>query len=390
VNNPARFTKSSRAPLRLVHVVHWLRVAGLENGVTNLVNRLGEDVVQTVVCVREAGPLSLRLPPHVRLIVVGRKDKRDVGLLWRLARLFRQLRPHIVHSRNWATIDAVPAARLAGVPFVIHGEHGREASDPEGRNRRRNSIEWMLSPLVSSFVTVSEDLSRWLVTTVGVSADKVVCIPNGVDTTAFSEPTYDSVTGQRSRRLGLGLQPQSIVVGTVGRLDPVKDHLTLLEAFARLSDPVRNLELVIAGEGPLRVTLERRIEKLELTGRVHLLGHRNDVPAVLREIDLFVLPSLAEGMSNTVLEAMATGLPVVATRTGGTPELVVHGVTGTLVPVGDAAALAAALEVYRREPHLRELHGKAGRQRAVEDFSVDRMVCAYRNLYLGLAGRPER
>jgi sugar transferase (PEP-CTERM/EpsH1 system associated) len=364
--------------IHVVHVVDSLAVGGMENGVTNLVNALTEGIRHTVVTISATGPLADRLPHHVERHCIGKRVGLDPYAFLKLTRLLRQLRPSIVHSRNWGAFDAVVAARLAGVPAVIHGEHGREAADPDGLNRRRNRLRRLVAPLVSQFVTVSEDLRHWLVTTVKLPPAKVVTIHNGVDVSRFA-------AGDRNAgRDTLGLASRAVIVGTVGRLDPVKDHAGLVEACAALRAARPETELVIVGEGPCRATVEHRIVELGLSGHVHLPGLSRAVPVLLRGFDVFVLSSLAEGISNTVLEAMATGLPVVATRVGGNPELVHDGVTGTLVTPGDPLALAAAIRAYVDDPALRARHGEAGRRRALEHFTVDRMAEAYRGLYTSL------
>jgi sugar transferase (PEP-CTERM/EpsH1 system associated) len=362
----------------IIHVLHSLDVGGTENGTVNLVNALRGDFRHTVVAMTVTGRLAARLPGNVSTYALGKRPGSDWNALVRLARLLRRLRPDIVHSRNWAGLDAVLAARFARRPVVIHGEHGREASDPRGRNRRRNRIRRLMAPLVTRFVAVSHELGDWLTATVGIDAAKVTVIHNGVDLERFDE-------GDRhAARRALGLSEAQTAIGTVGRLDPVKDQLGLLDAFARLAAVSADAVLVIAGDGPCRAALERRRSEPDLSGRVLLLGDRPDVPVLLRALDVFALPSIAEGISNTILEAMASGLPVVATATGGNPEVVEAGVTGLLVPVGDRSALAAALGRYVADRHLAAVHGKAGRQRAVEHFSVTRMAERYGDAYRSL------
>jgi glycosyltransferase involved in cell wall biosynthesis len=204
-------------------------------------------------------------------------------------------------------------------------------------------------------------------------------IHNGVDAHRFRDD--DRETGRQA----LGMPADAVVVGTVGRLDPVKDQLGLLEAFARLAKTDSRAVLAIVGDGPCREALEARARMPDLAGRVRLYGERHDVPVLLQGLDVFVLPSIAEGISNTILEAMATGVPVVATRTGGNPELVEDAVTGMLVPVGRPEALAEALRAYVTDPHLRALHGKAARQRVLEEFALGRMARRYADLYQALA-----
>ncbi len=374
----------SHAVPHVVHVIESLRVGGTEQGVVNVIDALAGDFRHTVVCVTASGALASRLPRGVAVHALGKRPGLDARALVRLARLLRRLRPDVVHSRNWGALDAVPAAWLARVPVRIHGEHGREASDPHGLDRRRNRIRRLLAPLLDRVVAVSADLERWLVEIVGLPPHKVRLIHNGVDVRRFSDD------GRETGRRALGLSPDGLVVGTVGRLDPVKDQMSLLEAFASLPAGPSGPALVIVGDGPSRATIEARASRPDLAGRVHLLGERSDVPSLLRALDVFVLPSLAEGISNTVLEAMATGLPVVATRTGGNPEIVDDTVTGALVPVGDRAALAEALAAYLTDPHLRALHGKNGRRRAQEAFSLERMARSYQALYLSRGATGDR
>ena len=365
----------SEARSHVVHVIDSLAVGGTENGLVNLVGALAEEFRHTIVVMTASGPLAGRLPRGVELVTLNKRPGLDFGAVLRLARLLRRLEPDIVHSRNWGAFDAVAAAALARVPAVLHGEHGREASDPEGLNSRRNRLRRWAAPFTSSFVTVSRDLARWLIGTVGVPAAKVVTIHNGVDTRRFGEE--DRVAARRA----LGLAADTLVVGTVGRLDPVKNQGALLDAYAGLARMDARHALVVVGDGPCRAALEARAAHADLAGRIRLVGERNDVARLLAGFDVFALPSIAEGVSNTVLEAMATGLPVVATRTGGNPELVDDGVTGRLVPVGDQPALTDALSAYLVDAHLRQLHGKAGRQRALDEFSLERMVSRYRQLY---------
>jgi sugar transferase (PEP-CTERM/EpsH1 system associated) len=365
--------------LHVTHVVHWLRVAGLENGVVNLVNGLRSDLNQTIICLEDVGPLKERLAPHIQVVSLGKKYPRNLRV-WELARIIRKLRPDIVHSRNWAGIDAVMAARISRVPVVIHGEHGREAIDPKGQNRRRKLIRRALSPFVDQYVTVSDDLRHWLVNG-RIPEKKIIRIHNGVDTSRFSNGSRETARGL------LGVSSDQVVIGTVGRLDPVKDHTTLIRAFAMVQPQHTRSVLIIVGEGLLRLALENQIEELRLGGQVRLIGERSDIPAILKAFDVFVLPSIAEGLSNTILEAMASELPVIATRTGGNPELVKDGVTGSLVPVQNPATLADAMEMYLKDSELRAAHGKAGRERVVRQFTVERMVAQYLSLYLSLSKR---
>jgi sugar transferase (PEP-CTERM/EpsH1 system associated) len=231
-----------------------------------------------------------------------------------------------------------------------------------------------LSPFVTEFVTVSGDLARWLVEEVRVPARKVRTIYNGVDAERFAP-------GNRTvARQALGIPPDWAVAGTVGRLDPVKDQAGLIHAFAQVAS-IGKGALVIAGDGPSRRQLEAVIGELRLGERVRLLGERDDVASILRALDVFVLPSIGEGISNAILEAMATGLPVIATRVGGNGELVKDGLTGRLIEPRRPEALAEALTDYFANPARARAHGAAGRERAISEFGLERMLAGYVALY---------
>jgi sugar transferase (PEP-CTERM/EpsH1 system associated) len=370
-------TGGNRRRARIVHVIPSLGIGGLENVVARLTEQLHALADHVVVTPGGDGPMRRRFAEDVPVIAMAEQHQPDAWNALRMARLFRSLRPDIVHSRNWSCVDAIVGARLAGVPIVVHSEHGRDAMDPHGRNTRRRLGRRALGPLVTQFVTVSLDLGRWLVEDVGVPAHKVVSICNGVDTKRFAPGAREAARG------ALGIGAEGFVVGTVARLDPVKDQVGLIRAFNQVVSDPRAL-LVIGGDGAARPEIEGAISALGLEGRVRLLGERNDVPQVLAAFDVFVLCSVGEGISNTILEAMATGLPVIATRVGGNPELVVDEVTGLLVEPRQPDRLAAAMRRYLEDPELMARHGRAARERATSQFSLDRMVGAYADLYVRL------
>jgi len=359
---------------RVVQVIPSLQVGGLQKTVVRLVHHFGPRIEHLVLTPAGDGPLRTTFPEGVPVLSMAERRLSGKWNALGMACIFRAYRPDIVHARNWTCIDAIVGARLAAVPIVIHGEHGREASDPEGRNRFRRRARRWLSPLITRFVPVSRDLSRWLVNEVGIPAEKVTQIYNGVDTEAFTPGTRDSA------RLALGIPDDCLVIGTVGRLDPVKDHHGLVQAFRQVAES-RHCLLFIVGGGPGRPELERLLRATGLGDRVRLLGERHDVSLILPALDIFTLPSLGEGTSNAILEAMATGLPVVATRVGGNPELVEDGISGTLVEPRSSDALARGFRCYLDDPALIRKHGAAGRRRALKDFSLDRMLAAYEALY---------
>lgn len=369
----------------VMHLVYSFHVGGLENGVVNLVNRMPHDRFRhAIVALATLSPTFCdRITrPDVEFIELRKSPGHGVKLYPRLVRLFREHAPAIVHTRNLAALEAVVPAWYAGVPVRIHGEHGWDVSDPEGRSRKYRAIRRLYKPFVNRYVALSGHLADYLRRGVGISADRIEKICNGVDTERFRP----SPTGGRELLEGSPFNATRFyVIGTVGRLQAVKDQLNLVRAFALLLQQVpndsRNLRLMIVGDGPMRAEVEAEVRAHAIERQVWIAGERGDIPAVLRAMDLFVLPSRAEGISNTILEAMATGLPVIATRVGGNGELVEHGQTGALVKPMNSEALASVLRAYVARPDGARDHGRNARARAETLFSLDAMVRRYVGLY---------
>jgi sugar transferase (PEP-CTERM/EpsH1 system associated) len=365
----------------IVHVVHGFSVGGLENGLVNLVNRMPRERWRHAIVslTQVSGRFAERVQcPEVKFIELDKRPGHLVRDYPRLYRLFKQLKPAIVHTRNLAALEAAVPAWAAGVPVRIHGEHGWNLNDPDGRRRRYRAVRRLYRPFVSRYVALSHHLEEYLERKVGVPRRRLSHIYNGVDTDRFRPAEV------RARIEGCPFgEPDDFVVGWVGRMDPVKGLRHLLEAFARAAQrsPARHLRLVLVGDGPERAKVETLIAQHRLGERVWLAGERADVAELMRGFDCFTLPSLGEGISNTILEAMASRLPVVASRVGGNVELIESGMTGRLVPASDPDALAEALLSYYRDRATARRHGKAARRVAETRFSLSCMVSEYCELY---------
>jgi sugar transferase (PEP-CTERM/EpsH1 system associated) len=317
---------------------------------------------------------------------LDKRPGKDPRAYVRLYRVLRELRPALVHTRNIGTLDCAFVAWLAGVRTRVHGEHGWDVHDPDGTNRRYRAMRRALNPLVQRFIAVSRDLECWLTQTVRIPAHKVVRICNGVDTERFGPANATVQDVAPINRF----PPGCVIVGSVTRFSEIKDPLNLVRAFievrSRFAGAGPDVRLLMIGDGVLRNAAE---ELLAAAGQSHaawLPGSRHDVAEFLRRFDIFVLGSRREGISNTILEAMASGVPVIASAVGGNLELIMPGTTGALVPVGDAAALAEAIASYARDPGMRAAHGSAARERARREYSLTRMVEAYASLYRELCG----
>ena len=368
-------------PPLVAHLIFRLTIGGLENGLVNLVNWMPREKYRhVIICLTDSSDFSQRIErDDVVIHALHKKPGKDLLVHWRLWKLLRKLKPQLLHTRNLGTLEFVVTAALAGIPCRVHGEHGWNAGDPHGRVWRYRFLRRVCSPLVARVITVSAHMRRWVTREIGNKENRVVHIYNGVDTRRFRPG---------SERLPHQVPDDAFVVGMVARLDPIKDPITLLRAFARVRERYTNAYLVIVGNGPLFGQIEAHVDEAGLTDSVWLAGARDDIPALLRGMDVFVLPSLNEGISNTILEAMATGLPVIATSVGGNPELVVLGETGSLFELGDVPGLAAHLEAYAGSDSLRRQHGAAARRRVEATFSPQAMVDGYVSLYdrLTMAG----
>ena len=366
----------------IAHVVFRFDIGGLENGVVNLLNRMPpERYRHAVIALTEVTSFRNRvLRRDVEFVALAKRPGHGIRLFPHLYRTLRRMRPAIVHTRNLAALEASIPAAVAAVPVRVHGEHGRDVGDLDGSSRRYRLVRRFHRPFVTHYVALSQDLERYLVDAIGVPSGKVSRIVNGVDTARFAPvSTRAGIAGSPFDDPGL------ILFGTVGRLQAVKNPALVARAFAKLvqqSAAMRDrARLVIIGEGPERIEIERVLAEARIADLAWVPGTRDDVAAILRGLDVFVLPSIAEGISNTVLEAMASGLPVIATAVGGNAELVQDGATGQVVGSQDADALSAAMRRYALDRDLARAHGATGRARALERFSLDAMVGEYASLY---------
>ncbi len=367
----------------VLHVVYRFAMGGLENGVVNLINEMPAGAYRhAVVALTDATEFRDRIRREdVPVVALHKPPGHGFWLYPQLFRLMRAWRPAIVHSRNLAALEAVVPAWAAGVPVRIHGEHGRDVDDLDGASRKHQWLRRLYRPFVSHHVALSGELADYLVTKVGVARRRVTRVCNGVDSRHFTPTVGTSVVID-----GCPFETADHwIVGTVGRMQAVKDQPTLARAFVlawQQQPQLRaRLRLVMVGDGPLRAESIAILDAAGLAEFAWLPGERRDVAAVMRGLNCFVLPSLAEGVSNTILEAMASGLPVIATAVGANAELVTHAESGEIVAPADAAALAASIIRLATQPERAIAMGRAGRFAAETKFSLEAMVSAYRSLY---------
>jgi glycosyltransferase involved in cell wall biosynthesis len=379
--------------IKVLFMIGTLEVGGAEGQLLQLASRLdGERFEPVVYCFDAAGPfLQPVRGAGVRVESLGFRgfgSWRGVAAVWTGARAVRELvrfsgiirreAPDIFHGLLfWAYIYGGVAAWMARVPVILSSR--RSLSHFKRDNWRLRALERVVNRWTTLVVANSEAVRRDTLTHEGLPPSKVVVIHNGV------EPIDARSDSGSELRAALALPAQAPVAAVVANLLPYKGHVHFVDAWRRVVDEIPDAIALLAGSGPLEADLRARVATAGLSRHVRLLGRWDDVPGLLRGADLLVHPSLEEGFSNAILEAMSAGRAVVATDVGGTAEAVVQGETGWLVPPADAARLGEAIVDLLRDDRRRRRFGDAGRARVLERFSVSGMVERYAALYESLA-----
>ncbi len=343
--------------IRVMHVVSKVYpYAGMERKVIQLLNNLDRNHFKPFLLSMTDiwGTPSNYLNQDVELHALHKMDGIQLRLVLKLAKILKSRKIHIIHSHNWATLfHSVIAAHIARVPVIVHGEHGRDTKELD-TTLKRSLIRRLLYALVNKIVVVAKDLEDIVVHKCKVSMEKVRLIINGVDINDFQKH-FD----RRSIKRKFRISNNSIVIATVAKLRPVKDLPTLIKAFKFILDQFQNAQLFIIGSygintEPLQRELNNLIKELDLQQHVKFCGEINNIPEILSIVDVYVNSSVSEGMSNTILEAMASGIPVVATRVGGNSELVVEGKTGYLFDVQNPQDCARKVLKILNSPQLKK------------------------------------
>jgi len=384
---------ANRKPL-VMHVLHTLGTGGMENGVVNILNRMPADRYRhMIVCLSHATDFAHRLnSADITVVELRKKEGNDLSIYWKLLCLFWKYRPRIVHSRNLAALDIHALKVLAPFFKSVHGEHGRDIYDLEGKNKKYNALRSFMKHFINQYIAVSKDLEQWLINTIHVPSSRVSQIYNGVNHQQFVPLADENKPAALNELLWKNESSPTgkpFIVGTVGRLAAVKDQKTLVNGFSLFlqalpDEPRLSTYLLIVGDGPLHEELDAEIQRLGLASRVMMLGDRSDVAQLLPLMDVFVLSSLAEGVSNTILEAMSSHLPIVATDTGGNPELVTDQKNGVLFKVGDQQALAEILTELWHDPLKRHNMANESVLKVRSEFDWSKTVADYLAVYDGL------
>jgi glycosyltransferase involved in cell wall biosynthesis len=360
----------------VLHLITELNVGGAERVVQRLATQLSKRRYKVLVaCLYDLGAVADEIiAAGVPVVNLDMRGKSDLRVVYRLVRLLRKEKIQILQSHLFhANLLAAIVGKLSNVPVIIAT---RQNVDIGGVGRERVN-RWALRSC-DAVVAVSKEVYKAEIQHSQTDPAKVVVIPNTVQVEAFTGVNQAQVEMLRQE---WNIHPSRPVIGTVARFDRQKGHVYLIDATIKILKQIPSTKILLVGDGPLRPQMEDKAEALGLSDSIIFTGIRHDVQKILALLDLFVLPSLWEGLPVALLEAMAAGLPVVATAAGGTPEAVVDGTTGLLVPPRDPLALAKAITRLLNDPELRRQMGQAGQKRVIEHFSVERMVEQTQNLY---------
>jgi sugar transferase (PEP-CTERM/EpsH1 system associated) len=362
--------------LKIAHVVFSLKIGGLEKVVVDIISHLDRQKFESVVyCVGHKGVYAEALENRgieVRLVNEQSFIKRIVAF----STIFKNEKFDIVHSNSGVYRDATLAAIIARVPMIMHTDHGKFYPD----NKITRLTHRFFSVFRDKIITVSDHIKDFIANEVRVNRTKIMRIHNGVN---INE--YDVVVDISRKKIDLGIALEKKVVGTIARLAPIKDHMTLLAAFEKIVKTHKDVKLLIVGDGPLREALCDKVVEFGIAHDVIFLGARNDVAELLKIMDIVCLSSLSEGLSMTLIEGMASGKPVVATRVGGNMELIIDKVTGYLVPPRDPKEMAEAISILLNDGSLRKVMGIKGKERIAQHFNINNVARKYEDVYFELA-----
>ncbi len=370
--------KKTNEKVHIAFLVHTYGFGGLENMVTNLVNHIDPNRFEsTIISFAPLNPLNNRVDRNrVQVISLNKNGGNNPVLIYKIYLILKEIGADIVQTHNWGTVlEGILGAKLARIPGIVHAERG--TIEDKERNILLQRFLWGFADQVLS---VSEAHRKKVVDVIGFPHEQIKAIVNGVDTERFF-PNHEIKEETRKK---LDLKKSSLCIGTVGSLRPVKNQALLINACKAILPHFDQVEVLIVGEGPLQSKLLQEVKTLGLSEKIHFAGVQPNIPEILNALDIFVLPSRSEGMPNAVLEAMACGIPVIATAVGGTSEVIEDGKNGILIASEDEPHLIQALTELIQNHEKRLAFGLEGRRRVLSQFSLKNMVSEYQMLYESL------
>jgi glycosyltransferase involved in cell wall biosynthesis len=348
-------------------------MGGMEKVLCTVMNSLPDHIEQGILSLTEDRNAAKWIHgDHIRFVNFTR-PQGNLPFFRALFSSLRQAQPDLLMTYNWGATDAIWLGRLAGIPHIIHSEHGFNVDEAASTQWKRNAIRYLVYRLASKIVVVSSDLQEMMEAQFGLAPARVLFIPNGINTEYFSGDRFE----REQMRQMLGLATQDVVVGFVGRLDPVKNLSLLLKVFENCLEHDQHFKLMLVGDGPARAAIERACAHQKFRGRILCVGQQENVVTYLRAMDIFILTSLREQMPMSMLEAMSVGLPVVATAVGEIPIILQGQEAGFVSEIDQAPQQLADALLQLRNQHLRLQMGQAGRNLVVKRFRQQTMIQEY-------------
>ncbi|MCK4825937.1 glycosyltransferase, partial [bacterium] len=367
----------------ILHLLYKLTFGGTERVIVNLANNSHRDVDNIICSFTDCDEDFLKELSGTKRVVFSlhKKEGNDFSIPFKIASFCRHHDVDIIHSLGWATYaEGLFAARISGKKCkFIHSFRGKTIEDTINIPQRRILAQHFFSNFCDAIITPSEESRKEYSRLINIDPEKIRVIYNGVDINRFQIDNSDSLKENMNE---FGLKKEDIVIGSAARFDPVKNIDALVRAFARLPKSIlEKCKMLLLGDGPELPFVRNTAKDLGVKEKVIFPGMRSDIPKCLSLVDIYVQPSKFEGVPNAVLEAMAAGLPVIATNVGGVPEIVEDGRTGILVEVDDETTLAQSIDLLIEDSGKRRKMGLFGRKRVVFRFSIQKMVSEYEKLY---------
>lgn len=367
--------------INILHIYQNSKIGGVQQQILNLLKTYNREVFNPIFCClgpkeeigKEIEGIGIDCIPLNR----SRYNRFSLGIVLDLHRLMKKKQIHIVRTHRYrSNFYGRIAAFLAGVPTIIASVHDNYRTD---KRPERRIINRMLSHITDKIVAVSEEVKKDIIRYDKIEPSKVVVLPNGIDVERFNpKGNFADIRKEFSIKQG------AIVVGFIGRIVPAKGLQYLIDSIPYVNEEFKNIKLLIIGEGSIVARLHEQAKEKKVYDSIIFTGRRRDIPDILSCIDVFVMPSIAEGLPNALLEAMAMGKPIVATEVGGIPEVMKNGVNGLLVPPRDPSALATAMKGLIGNDRLAAQMGDAARDLVLDKFSMRAIAQKWQTLYLSI------
>lgn len=366
--------------ITILHMIETSGPGGAENMMIRLINNLDEDKYYSIVCLLKDGWLNKTLQSYgIETVIIPQTRSLDYQWIKSALKYLTEKKIDLMHSHEFAmnTYSSILSV-IKGIPCVstVHGKNYYW-------EKFHRKLAYKFVSKVSSMVSVSDDIKNFLISKVGVNKKQLTVIPNGIDVYTYKNDDDKRIKFRKS----IGIKQDAILLGAVGNLYPVKGHKYLIKAVAEIKPKIPEIQLLIAGRGDELSSLEQDVKSLNLTRNVHFLGFREDIPDILNAIDIFVMPSLSEGMPLSILEAMSAERLVIASRVGGIPEVIIDSKTGYLAESKNSSALAKKVltSINDTKNVTRIIHN--AKQKVILDFSMQAMLSGYTLIYDKLAGK---